>query len=317
MNELTTRASSINRALDQIGDKWCLLILQEVFWNVNTFTAMQEAMGVSRGVLASRLKWLQSIDCLQQLSERPGSKRMSYHLTQKSMDLYHNALTMLSWERQFHTSPELDNIELIHSVCGKQFSPETRCSRCSHSIEHQDVLYSPGPGATKDLREMKIRRRSTVSANDAPSQRNLYSNLVNIVGDRWTANVLALSFHGLRRFDEFRHALPIATNTLSDRLKYLVEQGIFEQHKYKANSSRYEYRLTQKGEATFPFFMTLLKWGDKWCDQKNKGRPMKLIHKCCGKSLVTEVVCGACGGILKAHEVKFDSASLAKHYESD
>lgn len=306
MSELTTRASSINRALDQIGDKWCLLILQEVFWNVNTFDDMKESMAVSRGVLADRLKWLQSIDCLQKLPMSPGSKRTSYHLTQKSMDLYHNALTMLSWERQFYTSPQLDSIKLTHSVCGQQFNPAARCIRCSDSIRYRDVTYSPGPGATKDLREMKTRRRSTLLDNDSSSRpRNLYRNLVNIVGDRWTANILALSFHGIRRFDEFRHELPIATNTLSDRLKHLVEQGIFEQHSYKANSSRYEYRLTEKGEATFPYFITLLKWGDKWCDQENKGRPMKLMHTPCAKPLVTEVVCDACGGILKAHEVEF------------
>jgi DNA-binding HxlR family transcriptional regulator len=309
MSELSTRASSINRALDQIGDKWCLLILQEVFWNVNTFTAMQEAMGVSRGVLADRLKWLQSIDCLQQLPERPQSKRLSYHMTQKSMDLYHNALTMLSWEREFHTSPELDKIELVHSLCGKKITPITCCIRCNHSVKYEDVIYSPGPGATQDLRKTKTRRRSTLPASDTPNQRILYGNLVNIIGDRWTANILALSFHGIRRFDEFRAELPIAKNTLSDRLKNLVKLGVFEQHTYHTNSSRYEYRLTKKGEATFPFFITLLKWGDKWCDPKNKGRPMKLMHEPCGKPLVPEVVCNACGGILKAHEVKFGNTA--------
>jgi len=64
MTKLITRASSINRALDQIGDKWCLLILQEVFWGINTFNEMLAATGVSKGVLSERLKWLQSIDCL-------------------------------------------------------------------------------------------------------------------------------------------------------------------------------------------------------------------------------------------------------------
>ena len=40
MTEFTTRASSINRALDQIGDKWCLLIIQEVLWGINSFNDM-------------------------------------------------------------------------------------------------------------------------------------------------------------------------------------------------------------------------------------------------------------------------------------
>ena len=83
MSKLITRASSINRALDQIGDKWCLLIIQEVFWGINSFTEMMAAMGVSRGVLSDRLKWLQSVDCLRQVPESEGGKRMRYQLTPK------------------------------------------------------------------------------------------------------------------------------------------------------------------------------------------------------------------------------------------
>ena len=63
--EFTTRASSINRALDQIGDKWCLLIIQEVLWGINSFNDMMDAMGVSRGVLSNRLTWLQEVGCLR------------------------------------------------------------------------------------------------------------------------------------------------------------------------------------------------------------------------------------------------------------
>ncbi|MDP5072217.1 MAG: hypothetical protein NWQ45_15065, partial [Congregibacter sp.] len=62
---LYTSASSINRALDQVGDKWCLLIIQEVFWGINNFSGMLAATGASRGVLSDRLKWLQAIGCLR------------------------------------------------------------------------------------------------------------------------------------------------------------------------------------------------------------------------------------------------------------
>ena len=54
MQALTTRASSINRALDQIGDKWCLLIIQEVFWGINTarsrWCRRATALGLSMAV---------------------------------------------------------------------------------------------------------------------------------------------------------------------------------------------------------------------------------------------------------------------------
>lgn len=305
MSKLITRASSINRALDQVGDKWCLLIIQEVFWGINSFSDMMAAMGVSRGVLSDRLKWLQSIDCLRKEAEREGGKRMIYHLSKKSVDLYDSGLMALAWERRFFSTPELDDVTLWHRKCGQVFKPEMRCRSCNGEIRMNDVSYKPGPGATRDERNKKVRRRSSISVHDVPSRRSVYKNLVNLVGDRWTANVIALSFHGLTRFDQFHTELPVATNILSDRLKSLVEQGIFEQSVYQQRPKRYEYRLTEKGEAMFPWFLAILQWGDKWCDPNGDGKPMRLTHNACGRALHGQVKCSACNGVLKAHAVQF------------
>ncbi len=311
MSKLVTRASSINRALDQVGDKWCLLIIQEVFWGINSFTEMMSAMGVSRGVLSDRLKWLQSIDCLRKETEHEGGKRMIYRLTKKSIDLYDTALMALAWERQFFSTPELDQVTLLHRTCGQILQPEMRCRACNGEVRVQDVSYKPGPGATRDERNKKVRRRSSISVHDVPSKRSVYKNLVNLVGDRWTANVIALSFHGLTRFDQFHQELPVATNILTDRLKFLVAEGIFEQSAYHQRPLRYEYNLTAKGEATFPWFLTMLQWGDKWCDPNGDGKPMRITHTTCGRALHGQVKCSACGGVLKAHEVRFSLGEKA------
>lgn len=305
MNKLLTRASSINRALDQVGDKWCLLILQEVFWGINSFNEMMGAMGISRGVLSDRLKWLQSIDCLRKEPDGKGGKRMRYHLTRKSVELYDSAVMAIAWERQYFTTPELDVVDLVHRKCGQVFTPQLRCRNCSEEIRLEDVSYRPGPGATRDERDMKVRRRSSISVKDVPSSRSLYRNLINLVGDRWTANLIALSFHGLTRFDQFHQELPVATNILTDRLKFLVEEGVFAQHAYQQRPPRYEYRLTEKGRDLYPWFLTLLQWGDKWCDSDGGGKPMRLTHDSCGRALRGQVRCGACGGQIKAHEVDF------------
>jgi DNA-binding HxlR family transcriptional regulator len=106
------------------------------------------------------------------------------------------------------------------------------------------------------------------------------------------------------RFDQFHAELPVATNILSSRLKFLVEQDIFDQKEYQQNPRRYEYKLTEKGEEFFPYFQTLLQWGDKWCDAGN-GKPMRLIHRKCGKTLHGQVCCSECSGRLKAREVTF------------
>lgn len=104
-NTLSTKASSINRALDEIGDKWCLLILQEAFWGINTFNGMLAGTGASRGVLSDRLNWLQSKDCLRKDVIKNGPRRPTYHLTKKSIDLYSNGLMAMVWERKYFATP--------------------------------------------------------------------------------------------------------------------------------------------------------------------------------------------------------------------
>jgi DNA-binding HxlR family transcriptional regulator len=303
--EFTTRASSINRALDQIGDKWCLLIIQEVLWGINSFNEMMEAMGVSRGVLSNRLKWLQEVGCLRKEAGSAGSRRPRYHLTRKSVDLYDSALMAISWERAWYQTPALDAVELVHLNCGQTFTPRMHCRACDGLVLSEEVSFAPGPGATRDVREKKVRRRSSVATADIPSKRALYKNLINVAGDRWTANVVALSYHGLTRFDQFHKELPVATNILSDRLRFLVEEGIFEQVAYRQKPLRYEYHLTAKGRGLFPWFLTMLQWGDRWCDIDNRGQPMLVKHNPCGELLHAEVRCDQCDGQLRAHEVRF------------
>ncbi|HAM75705.1 MAG TPA: transcriptional regulator, partial [Alcanivorax sp.] len=137
---------------------------------------------------------------------------------------------------------------------------------CRQDVHGRDVAYHPGPGATRDVRDKKVRRRSSLSAFDVPGEHSVYRNLIDLVGDRWTANVIALAFHGLQRFDEFHQELPVATNILADRMRFLVQQGVFVTRPYQQRPLRQGYELTEKGWDLFPYFLTLLQWGDRWCD---------------------------------------------------
>jgi DNA-binding HxlR family transcriptional regulator len=305
MDTLRTRASSINRALDQVGDKWCLLVIQEMFWGINTFRDMLQTTGVSRGVLADRLRWLEGIGCLRKDLESHGPRRPIYHLTRKSVDLYACALMAVAWERRYYETPALDSIRLVHRTCGRAFSPQLQCGACHRPVRASEVRYAPGPGATRDLREKKVRRRSSVSAAAVPSARNVYRNLVNLVGDRWTANLIALAFHDLTRFEEFQRELPVASNILSDRLRLLVAEGILETRPYQARPPRYSYHLTDKGLDLFPWFLTLQQWGDRWCDLTGAGKPLEVTHVPCGAPLYGVVVCDQCGEVPEAHAVEF------------
>jgi DNA-binding HxlR family transcriptional regulator len=84
------------------------------------------------------------------------------------------------------------------------------------------------------------------------------------VGDWWTLLIIRDAFFGVRRFADFEKDLGIAKNILAARLEHLVEHGIFEKVDIGAEGTRYEYRLTDKGEGLLPVLTALREWSDEW-----------------------------------------------------
>src|SRR5512139_2750259 len=84
------------------------------------------------------------------------------------------------------------------------------------------------------------------------------------LGDWWTLLIVRDAFFGARRFGEFEASLGIAKNILSDRLQRLVEHEIFQKVDVGEAGQRFEYRLTEKGEALLPLLTALREWSDEW-----------------------------------------------------
>src|SRR5262249_59478702 len=84
-------------------------------------------------------------------------------------------------------------------------------------------------------------------------------------GGSWRTRLVAPApFSGPRRFGDFESSLGIAKNILSARLQHLVDHGIFERVNVGSEGQRFEYRLTEKGEALLPVLTTLREWSDEW-----------------------------------------------------
>ncbi|QUH03459.1 helix-turn-helix transcriptional regulator [Saccharopolyspora erythraea] len=124
---------------------------------------------------------------------------------------------------------------------------------------------------------------------------------MDLLGDWWTPLVLREAFYGVRRFDDFQQELGIARNTLSERLRRLVEEGLLEKQQYDTAPARYEYVLTEKGRDFFGVLAAMSRWGDRWLSGE-KGPPVTLHHDRCGHDSHAEVVCAVCGEPLRAEE---------------
>jgi DNA-binding HxlR family transcriptional regulator len=87
---------------------------------------------------------------------------------------------------------------------------------------------------------------------------------LEVLGDWWTLLIIRDSFFGVRRFADFEASLGIAKNTLTDRLKHLVAEGVMEKIDAGRTGPRYEYRLTEKGRDLHIVLTALRQWSDKW-----------------------------------------------------
>jgi DNA-binding HxlR family transcriptional regulator len=123
---------------------------------------------------------------------------------------------------------------------------------------------------------------------------------MDLLGDWWTPLVLREAFYGVRRFDEFQTGLGIARNTLAERLRRLVDEGLLEKKPYQTDPVRYDYVLTEKGTDFFSVFAAMIRWGDTWLAD-DAGPPVTLYHERCSHETHAEVVCAHCGERLR-HE---------------
>ena len=112
---------------------------------------------------------------------------------------------------------------------------------------------------------------------------------MDLLGDWWTPLVLREAFYGIRKFDEFQRELGIARNTLNDRLRRLVGEGLLEKQLYQREPMRYDYVLTEKGKDFFGVLAAMSRWGDRWL-AGDEGAPILFHHEPCGHNTQADVV---------------------------
>ena len=91
------------------------------------------------------------------------------------------------------------------------------------------------------------------------------ASTLDILGDKWTLLILRDLINGKRRYGEFLESPErISTNILADRLKTLEKAQIIEKRRYSERPVRYEYSLTEKGEALLPVLREICRWANRF-----------------------------------------------------
>ncbi len=128
--------------------------------------------------------------------------------------------------------------------------------------------------------------------------------VTELIGDPWTPLLLRDAMFGVRRFEDFHRYQGIGRNTLSSRLRRLVEAGVLETRLYQDYPPRKEYLLTDKGRELFGVVAAMRAWGERWLND-GAGELVELHHVPCGHRVQAELVCSCCGEPLYVADIDF------------
>jgi DNA-binding HxlR family transcriptional regulator len=99
------------------------------------------------------------------------------------------------------------------------------------------------------------------------------SRTLSVVGDRWSLQILTLSFMQFSRFVDLRSALGISSPMLAKRLQRLVRHGVVERITDRNGPDWHAYVLTQKGRDLYPAVMAMVRWADTHMDDEYGSPP--------------------------------------------
>ena len=118
--EKVTENSSCKRSicplactLDQLGDKWTLLVIRDLFMEKKLYSEFQASPEkIPSNILAERLKRLQKDKIIHKKQYQQHPPRYQYELTQKGRDLWPVLKSISQWGNQY-IADTLDTRELI------------------------------------------------------------------------------------------------------------------------------------------------------------------------------------------------------------
>ena len=150
--DLSEEPCSVARTIAVIGDRWTLLILRDCFLRVRRFDVFEQRLGITRHVLADRLKKLVAHGVLKRVPYQQHPTRYEYRLTQAGLDMYPVLTCLRHWGDRHAAGRNGPPLLFRHRDCGQIFDPVLTCSGCGEPIDPHAVDVLPGPGSNAPRR---------------------------------------------------------------------------------------------------------------------------------------------------------------------
>ncbi|MAT97910.1 MAG: transcriptional regulator [Anaerolineaceae bacterium] len=105
----------VAKAVEILGDRWTLLIVRDLLTGTCHFNELERGLpGISRGLLAERLRRLERMELVEKVDLANGRKRTAYYLTEAGQELQSVINSLLVWgARWAFEEPEEDELDPV------------------------------------------------------------------------------------------------------------------------------------------------------------------------------------------------------------
>ena len=144
---LNDMACSLARSLDVAGEWWTPLIVRDVWFGARRFEDIQRDLGLSRKVLADRLRTLVAEGILERRPYQEQPLRHKYVLTDKGRELMEAFFALMAWGDRWTADRVGPPMVLRHESCGEAAQAQVTCSSCGKPLRAKETRIERGPGA--------------------------------------------------------------------------------------------------------------------------------------------------------------------------
>jgi DNA-binding HxlR family transcriptional regulator len=154
-NDLESDACPVARGLSVVGDRWTMLVLRDCFLGIRRFEQMQERLGITRHILADRLRKLEAAGVLRREPYQERPLRHEYRLTERGKALYPVLVSLIAWAETHVPAPGEASVTLVSKETGAKIAPVLVDATTGKEITARSVT-----ALTRDAPSLRVRDQS-------------------------------------------------------------------------------------------------------------------------------------------------------------
>jgi DNA-binding HxlR family transcriptional regulator len=140
-NRAVSRAASpLDAALERVGDRWSLLIVEALLEGPRRFGELEQQLpGIAPNILTDRLRRLEQgrVIASRPYTQRP--PRLAYSLTEDGRELAGVLRLLAAWGSSGTAAGSQVGVALRHVTCGSPLEARWYCPTCARAVDEDDA----------------------------------------------------------------------------------------------------------------------------------------------------------------------------------